>query len=60
MEKFATGILPQKRQVETDVNKEKSGRKKTRKYNSSSLNFDFTDVERKGVEHPAMCDLLKI
>ena len=39
-------------QVEVDVNKEKSGRKKTRKYHSSYLNFGFTVAEGEGVEHP--------
>jgi len=52
MDAFVTGTLPQKRQEEVDVNKEKSGRKKTRKYDSSCLNFGFTVTEREGVEHP--------
>ena len=51
MDAFVTGTLPQKRQVEVDVNKEKGGRKKTTKYDSSYLNFGFTVAERKGVEH---------
>ena len=52
MDAFLTSTLPQKRQIEVDVNKEKSGRKKTRKYDSSYLNFGFTVAEREGVEHP--------
>jgi len=52
MDAFVTGTLPQKRQVKVDVNKEKSGRKKTRKYDSSYLNFGFAVAEREGVEHP--------
>ena len=51
MEALVTDTFAQKRQVE-DVNKEKSGRKKTRKYNSDYLNFGFTVAEREGVEHP--------
>ena len=39
------------RQLEVDVNKEKSERKKTRKYRSSYLNFGFTVAQREGVEH---------
>ena len=34
------------------MNKEKSGRKKTGKYDSNYLNFGFTVAEREGVEHP--------
>ena len=49
---FVTGTLPQKRLIEVDVNKEKTGRKKTREYGSSYLNFGFTVAERGGVEHP--------
>ena len=49
---FVAGTLPQKRQVEVDVNKKKSGRKKTRKYDSIYLNFGFTVAEREGVGHP--------
>ena len=52
MDAFVTGILPQKKQIEVDANKEKSGRKKTRKYDSSYLNFGFTVAEKEGVEHP--------
>ena len=52
MDAFVTGTSPQKRQIEVDVNKEKSGRKKTRKYDGSYLNFGFTVAERGGVEHP--------
>jgi len=52
MDAFVTGTFPQKRQVEVDVNKQKSGRKKTRKCDSSYLNFGFTVAEREGVEHP--------
>ena len=57
MDVFVTGISPQKRRREVDVNKEKSGRTKTRKYDSSYLNFGFTVAEREGVEHPqcAIC-----
>ena len=51
MDALVTDTSAQKRQVE-DVNKEKSGRKKTRKYNSDYLNFGFTVTEREGVEHP--------
>ena len=50
MDALVTGTLAQKRQVD-DVNKEKSGRKKTRKYDSGYLNFGFTVAEREGVEH---------
>ena len=49
---IVTGTSPQKKQIEVDVNKEKSGRKKTRKYDSSYINFGFTVAEREGVEHP--------
>ena len=48
---FVTGTLPQKRHIKVDVNKEKSGRKKTRKYDSSYFNFGFTVAERESVEH---------
>ena len=51
MDAFVTGALAQKRQLEVDVNKEKSGGKKTRKYCSSYLNFGFTVAQREGVEH---------
>ena len=51
MDALVTDTLAQKRQVE-DLNEEKSGRKKTRKYNSDYLNFGFTVAEREGVEHP--------
>ena len=51
MDALVTDTLAQKRQVE-NVNKEKSGRKRTRKYNSDYLNFGFTVAEREGVEHP--------
>jgi len=51
MDTFVTSTLPQKKQEEVDVNKEKSGRKKTRKYDSSYLNFGFTVAEREGFEH---------
>ena len=51
MDALVTDTVAQKRQV-GDVNKEKSGRKKTRKYNSDYLNFGFTVAEREGVEHP--------
>ena len=52
MDTFVTGTIPQKRQVQLDANKQKSGRKKTRKYDSSYLNFGFTVAEKKGAEHP--------
>ena len=52
MDTFVTNTLPQKRPIEVDVNKEKSGRKKTRKYNNSYLNFGLTVEERESVEHP--------
>ena len=52
MDALVTGALSQKRQVEVDVNKEKSRRKKTRKYDSSYLSFGFTVAERESVEHP--------
>ena len=51
MDTLVTGALAQKRQFE-DVNKEKSGRKKTKKYDSGYLNFGFTVAEREGIEHP--------
>ena len=51
MDAFVTGTLPQKRQTEVDVNKEKSGRKKTRKCGSRYLNFGFTVIEREDVKH---------
>ena len=46
MDAFVTGTIPQKRQVQLDANKPKSGRKKTRKYDSSYLNFGFTVAEK--------------
>ena len=49
MDTFVTGTLPQKRKVEVDVNKAKSGRRKIRKYDS--LNFGFAVAEKEGVEH---------
>ena len=52
MDAFVTGTLSQKRQIEVDANEEKSGRKKTRKYDCSNLNFSCTVAEREGVEHP--------
>ena len=52
MDAFVASILLQKRQIEVNVNKEKSGKKKTRKYDNSYLNFGLTVAERKGVEHP--------
>ena len=51
MDACVTGGLPQKRQLEVDVNKDKSERKKTGKYRSSYLNFGFTVAQREGVEH---------
>ena len=51
MDAFVTLTLPQKRQIEVNVNKKKSGRKKTRKYDSSYVNFGVTVAEREGVEH---------
>ena len=59
MDTFVTGTLPQKKQIEVDVNKEKSGRKKTRKYDSSYLNFGFTVAEKGGRWASAMCYLLQ-
>ena len=44
MDAFVTGTLPQKKKLEVDINKEKSGRIKTRKYSSSYLNFGFTII----------------
>ena len=57
MDAFAFGTSPQKRQKEVDVNEEKSGRKNTRKHDSSYLNFGLTVAEKEGVEHPqcAIC-----
>ena len=52
MDAFVTDTIPQKRQVQLDANIQKSGRKKTRKYNSSYLNFGFTVAEKEGAEHP--------
>ena len=52
MDAFVTGNSLQKKPVEVNVNKEKSARKKTKKYDSSYLNFGFTVAEREGVEHP--------
>ena len=52
MDAFVTGTLPQKTQIEVDVDKQKSGRKKTRKYDSGYLNFGFTVAEKEGSEHP--------
>ena len=60
MDAFVTSTLPQKRQIEDDVNKEKSGRKKTRKYDNSYLNFGLTVAERKGVEHPQCVTCCKV
>ena len=51
MDTLVTCTLAQRRQVE-DVNKEKSGRKKTGKYDSGYLNFGFTVAEWESVEHP--------
>ena len=51
MDAFVTGTLPQKKQIEVDVNKKKSGRKKTKIYDSSYVKFGFTVAEREGVEH---------
>ena len=61
MDGFFTGTLPKKRQVEVDEDNEKSGRKKTRRYDSNYLNFGFTVTKRKGVEHPqcvVCCEVL--
>ena len=52
MDAFVAGTIPQKRPVQLDANKQKSGRKKTRKYDSSCLNFGFTVAEKEGAEHP--------
>ena len=52
MDTFVTGTSsPQKRQIEVDVNKEKSGRKNTKKYDSGYFKFGFTMAEREGIEH---------
>jgi len=51
MDAFVTDTLPQKRQVDVDINKGRSGRKKTRKYDSSYLTFGFTVAEREGIKH---------
>ena len=47
MDKFITGTVPEKRQVETDAN---TKRRRTRKYSSNYLNFGFT-VRKKGIEY---------
>ena len=44
MDKFITGTLPEKTQVETDANIKKI---KTRKYSSNYLNFGFAVTEKK-------------
>ena len=49
MDAFVTSNLPQKRQVEVNVNKEKSSRKMTRKYDSSYHNFGCTVTEKKAL-----------
>ena len=59
MDAFVTSTLLQKRKVKINVNKEKSGRK-TRKYDSSYLNFGFTVAEREGVEHPQCVIFCKV
>ena len=51
MDAFVTGTIPQKRQVQLDASKQKSGRKKTRKYDSSYLNFGFTVAKKEDAEH---------
>ena len=48
MDAFATGGLPQKKQIEIDVNKEKSGRKKIKKYDSN-LNFGLQSQKGKAL-----------
>ena len=52
MDAFVTGTIPLIRQAQLNANKQKGGRKKTRKYDSSYLNFGFTAAEKEGVEHP--------
>ena len=47
MDAFVTSNLLQKRQVEVNVNKEKSPKKKTRKYGSSYINFGLTVTQKK-------------
>ena len=51
MDPFVSGIVLKKRQIEVDVNKEKSGRKKIRKCDNNYLKFGLTVAEGKGVEH---------
>ena len=60
MDTFVTSTLPQKRPIEVDVNKGRSGRKKTRLYDNSYLNFGLTAAERKGVEHPQCFTCCKV
>ena len=52
MDAFVAGTIPQKRLVELDASKQKSGRKKTRKYDSNYLNSGFTVAEKEDAEHP--------
>ena len=47
MDTFVASTFPQKRPIEVNVNKEKSGRKKTRKYDNSYLNFGLSVPKRK-------------
>ena len=57
MDKFITGTLPEKRQVEIDANIK---RRKTRKYSSNYLNFRFIVIEKKGIEYPQCVICCKI
>ena len=57
MDKFITGTLPEKRQVETDANIKK---KKTRKCSSNNLNFGFIVIVKKGIEYPQYVICCKI
>ena len=60
MNAFVTSTITQKRQVQLDPNIQKSGRKKTRKYDSSYLNFGFTVAEKEGAEHPHCVNCYKV
>ena len=57
MDKFITGTLPKKRQVEIDANIKK---RKTRKYSSNYLNFGFAVIEKKDIEYPQCVICCKI
>ena len=60
MDTFVTSNSLQKKQVEVNANKEKSARKKTKKYDSSYLKFGSTVTEREGVEHPQCCNCCEV